>query len=101
MEGYPVVVLTGGQDDAGAERLCAQAVRVAREPGRTEPLQSRPREFFARFPDGAVLDEIQRAPELPSYLQGIVDADGRALHPRADLLRHFCCGMALLRAAHS
>lgn len=31
--------------------------------------------FLARFPAGAILDEIQRAPELPSYLQGIVDED--------------------------
>lgn len=28
-----------------------------------------PRGFLARYPDGAVLDEIQRAPELLSYLQ--------------------------------
>ena len=27
------------------------------------------------FPDGAVLDEIQRVPDLPSYLQEIVDND--------------------------
>jgi len=32
-----------------------------------------PRGFLARFPDGAVLDEVQRAPELLSYLQGLVD----------------------------
>ena len=34
-----------------------------------------PRAFLARFPRGAVLDEIQRAPDLLSYLQGIIDAD--------------------------
>ncbi len=28
-----------------------------------------PRGFLSQFPDGAVLDEIQRAPELFSYLQ--------------------------------
>ena len=32
-----------------------------------------PRGFLAQFPDGAVLDEIQRAPELLSYLQVLVD----------------------------
>jgi predicted AAA+ superfamily ATPase len=36
-----------------------------------------PRGFLARFPDGAVLDEVQRAPELLSYLQTQVDRDGR------------------------
>lgn len=32
-----------------------------------------PRDFLSRFPDGAVIDEAQRAPELFSYLQGILD----------------------------
>jgi len=36
-----------------------------------------PREFLNELSAGAVLDEIQRAPELLSYLQGIVDADPR------------------------
>ena len=34
-----------------------------------------PRGFLARFPDGAILDEIQRAPSLLSYLQGLIDDD--------------------------
>src|SRR3569833_1947886 len=32
-----------------------------------------PRSFLAKFPEGAVFDEIQRAPHLFSYLQGIID----------------------------
>ena len=32
-----------------------------------------PRGFLAQFPDGAVLDEVQRLPSLLSYLQGLVD----------------------------
>jgi len=32
-----------------------------------------PKAFLLRFPAGAVLDEIQRAPELMSYIQTIVD----------------------------
>ena len=32
-----------------------------------------PRGFLTNFPDGAVLDEVQRVPELFSYLQHIVD----------------------------
>ncbi len=32
-----------------------------------------PRAFLNQFPEGAVLDEIQRAPELLSYIQTIVD----------------------------
>ncbi len=34
-----------------------------------------PRGLLAELPGGAILDEIQRAPELTSYLQGVVDAD--------------------------
>lgn len=36
------------------------------------------RGFLDRFPDGAVLDEVQRAPELFSYLQQNLDEDRRA-----------------------
>jgi predicted AAA+ superfamily ATPase len=32
-----------------------------------------PVRFLAAFPQGAILDEVQRAPELFSYLQGILD----------------------------
>jgi predicted AAA+ superfamily ATPase len=33
-----------------------------------------PRLFLSRFPDGAILDEVQRAPDLFSYLQEDMDA---------------------------
>ncbi|MCK4921805.1 MAG: ATP-binding protein [Bacteroidales bacterium] len=33
-----------------------------------------PRGFLSQFPDGAILDEVQRTPQLFSYLQEIVDA---------------------------
>lgn len=36
-------------------------------------VKSDPRGFLARFPEGAILDEIQRIPELLSYIQVIVD----------------------------
>ena len=29
--------------------------------------------FLSQFPDGAVIDEVQRCPELLSYIQEIVD----------------------------
>lgn len=34
-----------------------------------------PRGFLAQYAGGAIFDEIQRAPELTSYLQGMVDAN--------------------------
>jgi hypothetical protein len=33
-----------------------------------------PRAFLLSF-HRAIIDEVQRVPELPSYLQGIIDAD--------------------------
>jgi predicted AAA+ superfamily ATPase len=39
--------------------------------------QDDPRSFLERFPNGAVLDEVQRCPQLLSYLQSIVDNDSR------------------------
>lgn len=35
--------------------------------------QEDPRGFLGQHPQGMILDEIQRAPDLPSYIQGIVD----------------------------
>ncbi len=37
-----------------------------------------PRGFLGQAPEGAILDEVQRLPELLSYLQGMVDERGRA-----------------------
>lgn len=39
---------------------------------------SDPRGFLNNYPSGAVLDEVQRTPELFSYIQGIVDANKEA-----------------------
>ncbi|ODS86548.1 MAG: AAA family ATPase [Cytophagaceae bacterium SCN 52-12] len=33
-----------------------------------------PRGFLADYPNGAILDEVQRTPDLFSYLQGVLDA---------------------------
>ena len=38
-----------------------------------EVAKTDPRKFLSRYPDGAILDEIQECPELLSYLMGIVD----------------------------
>jgi hypothetical protein len=35
--------------------------------------QNDPRGFLAQYPKGAIIDEIQRTPELLSYLQAIID----------------------------
>jgi predicted AAA+ superfamily ATPase len=38
--------------------------------------QEDPRGFLQNYPKGAVLDEVQRAPDLFSYIQGMVDKGG-------------------------
>lgn len=50
------------------------------QPDEGEFARSDPRGFLARLPGGAILDEIQSVPELPSWLQGTVDSAGRMGH---------------------
>jgi predicted AAA+ superfamily ATPase len=40
--------------------------------------QEDPKRFLGQYPDGAILDEVQRCPDLFSYLQTRVDADKRS-----------------------
>ena len=74
---YPVVTLTGPRQ-SGKTTLC-RAVFPDKPYASLEPLDTRgyaredPRGFLAQFPDGAVLDEIQRVPELLGYIQDQVD----------------------------
>ncbi|MCR4303647.1 MAG: ATP-binding protein [Gallionella sp.] len=78
---YPAVALTGPRQ-AGKTTL-AQAVfpgkpyRSLEDPDQREFALSDPRGFLAQFPDGAILDEVQRSPELFSYLQTRLDAGRR------------------------
>lgn len=44
------------------------------EPHQREFALSDPRGFLGRYKGGVILDEIQRAPDLLSYIQGIVDS---------------------------
>ena len=76
-EHYPVVSVTGPRQ-SGKTTLCRklfpQKPYLSFEaPDIRELALQDPRGFLARYPDGAVLDEVQRVPEILSYLQGIVD----------------------------
>ena len=76
---YPVLTITGPRQ-SGKTTLCRSAFgnlpyANLEDPDVREFATSDPRAFLAQFPSGAVLDEIQRAPDLPSYLQGLVDED--------------------------
>jgi len=76
---YPVVTVTGPRQ-SGKTTICRatfpdSAYVNLEAPDTRAFAQEDPRGFLATIPDGAILDEIQRVPELPSYIQGIVDSD--------------------------
>ena len=78
---YPIVTVTGPRQ-SGKTTLCRSvfadlAYANLEDPDAREFAESDPRRFLAQFPNGAVLDEIQRVPGLLSYLQVLVDEDRR------------------------
>lgn len=74
---YPVVTLTGPRQSGKStlvQKLFPETPYVLLEDPDVRLLaQNDPRGFLANYPDGAIFDEVQRVPELFSYLQGIVD----------------------------
>ncbi len=78
---YPFVTVTGPRQ-SGKTTLCRAAFPHLKyvnleAPDQREFAESDPRGFLSRLGDGAILDEIQRVPELLSYLQVLADEKGR------------------------
>ena len=78
---YPFVTVTGPRQ-SGKTTLCRTAFPHLdyvnlEAPDRREFAESDPRGFLARFGEGAIVDEIQRVPDLLSYLQVLADEAGR------------------------
>ncbi|MFC1807402.1 ATP-binding protein, partial [Candidatus Omnitrophota bacterium] len=74
---YPVVTVTGprqsGKTTLVRDAFPKKAYQSLENPDIRNIAQTDPRRFLSRFPKGAVLDEVQRVPELLSYIQTIVD----------------------------
>ena len=78
-QSFPVVTVTGPRQ-SGKTTLCRIAFPDKRYVSLEDPDDRRfarddPRGFLHDLRAGAVIDEVQRVPELLSYLQGIVDED--------------------------
>jgi predicted AAA+ superfamily ATPase len=76
---YPVITLTGprqsGKTTLVRRSFPQQPYLSLEDPDLRRFALEDPRGFLAGIDAGAVIDEIQRVPSLPSYLQALVDAD--------------------------
>lgn len=75
--GFPVLALTGprqsGKTTLARATFPDKPYVSLENPDERDFAEQDPKRFLARFPEGAILDEVQRCPELLSWLQGIVD----------------------------
>lgn len=79
-KGFPVIAITGPRQSGKttlAKALFSDKPYITLEnPDEREFAQNDPKRFLSRFPKGAILDEVQRCPQLLSWLQGWVDERG-------------------------
>lgn len=79
--GFPIIAVTGPRQSGKttlAKAVFADKTYVSLEnPDEYEFAERDPRAFLHRFGSGAILDEVQRCPQLLSWLQGLVDERGR------------------------
>jgi predicted AAA+ superfamily ATPase len=81
LRGFPIVVVTGprqsGKTTLVRTELPTRPYVSLEDPDVRARVAADPRGFLAAQADGAVFDEVQRVPELLSYLQTAVDRDRR------------------------
>ena len=78
---YPIVTVTGPRQ-SGKTTLCRQVFPELgyvnlESPDQRDFAETDPKRFLALHASGAIIDEVQRVPSLLSYLQVLVDEDGR------------------------
>lgn len=75
--GFPILALTGprqsGKTTLARATFPDKPYVSLENPDERNFAEQDPKRFLARFPEGAVLDEVQRCPALLSWLQGLVD----------------------------
>ena len=75
--GFPVLALTGprqsGKTTLARATFPDKPYVSLENPDERDFAEQDPKRFLARFPEGAILDEVQRCPALLSWLQGLVD----------------------------
>ncbi len=78
---YPVLTVTGprqsGKTTLSRMAFPDKAYVSLENPAQREFAQQDAVAFLARHPEGAIFDEVQRVPQIVSYLQGLVDEDPR------------------------
>jgi len=76
-KGFPIVALTGPRQSGKTTLTRAvfkdKAYVSLENPDERMFAQTDPRGFLQRFAQGAIIDEVQRCPQLLSWLQGWVD----------------------------
>lgn len=76
-QAFPIITLTGPRQSGKSTLVRAVFPELPylslEDPDVRELARQDPRRFLAAYPQGAVFDEVQRVPDLFSYLQGIVD----------------------------
>ena len=79
--GFPIVAITGprqsGKTTLARATFPKKPYLSLEDPDMRMMAEDDPRGLLSEFPDGVVLDEVQRTPGLFSYLQTIVDEDIR------------------------
>lgn len=92
LQGFPVLTVTGPRQSGKTtlvRQLLSHMPYVSLEtPAQREFARTQPAEFLRQYPNGAVIDEAQNAPELFSEMQGVVDASG-------------CMGQFVLTGSHN